>query len=229
MRTSFFKRRIARKPFPGRFVADAAPPRSSWVYSRSQRGGEVRFWWFILVAMSSMVFNSCGLFSTRGPESPTNSTSTGDIALTAQEVVTQLSDALSLHDPNLYLNVIDDEFRFECTAQAYPDGQDYFDYWSFNQESNFIQNLLSLSMLPADSFASFEFELVQQQEAADSVVYLQHYILEIHLVRSDLPNVYEGLATFSIYRGVDGGWRIRNWLDDVSGENPTMSRLRASL
>jgi hypothetical protein len=183
----------------------------------------------IALALATLVFVSCGLFTTRDPASPVDSTPSTDLALSSDEALTQLTTAISLHDPNLYLSVIADSFRYECTPQAYAAGASYFTGWSFNQESNFIRTLLSFSLLPADSLASLTLETIQQQEAADSTVTYQGYRLEVHTVRSDLPVEYEGIALFVIAREVDGGWRIQSWKDDVSGEAPTMSQLRASM
>ncbi|MFH0883767.1 MAG: hypothetical protein V2A56_12330 [bacterium] len=229
MRSHFLKRQFLKTLFPGRIRASARMPRVS--YSRAtiilKMFSTVAK--LIITVLATTLFISCGLFTTRDPASPADTTPSADLALSSDEALTQLTAAISLHDPNLYLSVITDSFSYECTPQAYAAGATYFAGWSFNQESNFIRTLLSLSLIPADSLASLTLETIQQQEAADSTVTYQGYQLEVHTVRSGLPVVYEGIALFVVVRDVDGGWRIRRWKDDVSGEVPTMSQLRASL
>lgn len=183
----------------------------------------------LILALAIVAANGCGLFSTRNPASPENQTTSDDLALSASEVITTLQLAISLHDPNLYMSVIADSFEYESTPQAYPAGGSLFENWSFNQESNFIRNLLAVSLLPPDSTSSLALTSVQEQEGADEAVYLESYRLEVHTLRGDLPTVYEGLAELTIHREEDSGWRIRRWGDDVSGDSATMSQLRASL
>lgn len=229
MRSLIQKMRIGKNRIGRRILGDARAGRISSLSKSRRRSSFPKRFKLILSVLAVSGVVSCGLFSTREPASPLDTTPSSDLALSSDEALTQLSAAFSLHDPNLYLSVIADSFRYESTPQAYASGPAYFADWSFNQERNFIRNLLAFSMIPADSLAELTLETIQQQEGADSTVTYQGYRLEVHTIRNDLPDVYEGVALMVIGRGVDGGWRIRRWLDDASGDSPTMSQLRAGL
>jgi len=184
----------------------------------------------ILLFLLFSLFAGCGLFTTREPEPPTGSRSGGDLALTPQEVLIQLGDAFNLRDPNLYLGLIDEEFRYQALPSAYPEDPGYFSSWSRSREEIFIRTLLSVSLLPPDSLSELTFESVSEQEWPDSSIFRERYALQIHTVQESLPDRYSGLMTLTLARGEDGGWRIHRWLDEaVSGENLTMSQLRAAL
>lgn len=229
MRSLVNKRIPSKFLVPGRIRAWRRAPRVSNSPVMLFRKTIVLVVNLILAVLSAALFSSCGLFTTRTPAAPQDLTPSYDLALSADEALIQLTNAISLHDPNLYLSVIADSFSYDCTPQAYPAGAMYFTSWSFNQEGNFIRNLLSFSLIPADSLASLTLETIQQQEDADSTITIQGYQLEIHTVRGDLPIHYEGIARLVITRETDGGWRIWRWFDEASGTSPTMSQLRASL
>jgi hypothetical protein len=216
----------------GRFGGDHPSPRTSCSTFSVFRANNLYAAVLLLVALTTFLSNGCDLFTTRDPASPEDPAGSVDLALSANEAVTQLKQAILLRDSNLYLSVIADSFSYECTPQAYPAGPEFFNGWSFNQESNFVRNMLSLTLLPSDSTAELTLAREQQQEDADVAILLESYRLELHFVTeevgTELPTVYEGLAELTIQRGLDSGWRIIHWRDEARGDSPTMSQLRAS-
>ncbi|MBD3166107.1 hypothetical protein GF324_05895, partial [bacterium] len=67
---------------------------------------------------SLMLFAGCDLFTTRDPEDPISGGTPAEIAADPDEVPERLRAALQLRDPELYLIVIDDSFRYEATPSA---------------------------------------------------------------------------------------------------------------
>ena len=183
-----------------------------------------------IVAVLLLLGNGCGFFTTRDPQSPSGPQTGRDIALTPRDVLTLLNSSISLRDPDLYLNVIADDFSYTALPSAYPDNPAFFDGWGYTQESNFIRTLLSVTLLPPDSSAGLTFESINEQEWADSSLFQERYTLVAHTAQTDLPSTYVGLMRLVLVRGEDGGWRIRSWeYEAVSGETFTMSQLRAAL
>jgi hypothetical protein len=182
----------------------------------------------ILVVGGLLLTAGCDLFTTRDPEDPISGGTPAEIATSPDEVMDRLQASVQLRDPELYMIVIDDEFRYEATPSAYEDVL-FFAQWGVDDEDRFIRQLLSPGILPADSTAEWNFEEVDRTEWGDSVLFRESYRLEVHMTLTELPQVYEGLAQLLLWRGDDGGWRIRRWLDDSGGDAPSMSRLRAAL
>ncbi len=192
-------------------------------------GGARRWWTPLLLAGCLLSAAGCDLFGTREPEAPAGGQSGGDLALTPERVLELLQIAVDLRDPDLYMAMIDVDFRYEATNSAYPEDPHVFDSWDRNREDTFIRRLLAPGLLPADSTGSIGFEEQDETPEADSVFTRQSYLIELHMTRGDLPSSYSGLAELWLVRGDDGGWRIRSWEDDSGGEGVTMSWLRATL
>lgn len=111
----------------------------------------------------------CGFFSTRDPDPPTGTQSSGDLALTPQEALELMSSSFVLRDPNLYLRVISDQFEYSPLPSAYPEDPTFFQNWSYDREANFIHTLLAITLLPPDSLSQFSFEQINEQQWADSI------------------------------------------------------------
>ncbi|MCB2213278.1 hypothetical protein KQI52_14280 [bacterium] len=182
-----------------------------------------------LLLLVAMLMGGCGLFETRDPETPTGSQASDNLALSPTEALIQLETAITLHDPNLYLTAISEEFEFAATPSAFSEDPAYFDDWSYTREDVFIRSLLSSTLLPPDSVATLTFTPIEEVSFADSAVFRESYTLEIALANETLPRVYAGLADLTLKREQDGGWRVVRWVDDAGGDEPSMSHLRAAL
>ncbi len=170
----------------------------------------------------------CGLFDTRDPDNPVGSQSPDDLALSPEEVLTQLETAFNLHDPNLYMAAISVDFRCSAEPTAFPDPS-FFEDWSYTREDVFIRSLLAPALLPPDSSAKLSFEAIDEISFADSAIFRESYRLEIAPFDDELPRLYEGFADLIMKRQLDGGWRLVLWRDDSGGEGVAISQLRAAL
>lgn len=183
----------------------------------------------LILLLFALVLTGCGLFDTRDPDNPVGSQSPDDLALSPEEVLTQLETAFTLHDPNLYMAAISGDFSFSATLSAFPEDPGFFADWSFAREDVFIRSLLAPALLPPDSSAELSFEAIDEISFADSAVFRESYRLEIAPADDELPTLYEGLADLVLKREEDGGWRLVLWVDDAGGEAPAISQLKAAL
>lgn len=185
-------------------------------------------WQFLLLAIL-FIFQGCGLFTTRDPESPVGSQSGSDPAVSPSEVLDRLATAIAIRNPELYLQVIDTGFAHRASPSAYPDNPAVFEDWHLQQETLFIRRLTSSGTIPATSPASLQFEPIDQVDWIDSVLRIERYELEVNLVTGDLPDFYSGEAEILMVRTIAEGWKMRRWNDESTGELPTISYLKAAL
>jgi len=173
------------------------------------------------------IIEGCGLFTTREPETPTGMQTGDEIADTPQDVLTCMKTAISLHDPEMYLKIIDQ--KFDYAAPSYQENPVIFQTWGFDQENSFIHRLLSPTLLPAVSIATLTFEHISDTEWVDSLLTVERYTLEIEISITDFPTLYEGQAELKMIRQENGGWKISQWVDEAAGGKYSMSHLRATL
>ncbi len=167
----------------------------------------------------------CGIFETREPDEPDGSSNGGDIALSTSEVFEYMQNAFNSRDQELYLGVVHENFISVTTGSF----ADEFGEWTFNQENNFIYSLFSPAILPTDSILSLDFPdltIPTNPDPDTAFVYDQLYLLEIHSTDSTLANRYSGRMDITLFRDLDGGWRITRWVDHVSGDEVSFSHLR---
>jgi hypothetical protein len=185
----------------------------------------INLFYFLL----ALLLTGCGLFDTREPDNPAGSQASDGLALSPTEVLLQLENAITLHDPSLYMAAISEEFSYAATLSAFPEDPFFFEDWTWSREDVFVRSLLSLSLLPPDSSSTLTFEAIEEVSFADSAVYRESYRLDLAPFDSDLPTVYQGLADLTLKREEDGGWRVVRWVDDAGGDAPAISQLRAAL
>jgi hypothetical protein len=175
--------------------------------------------------ISLLLVAGCGIFETRDPDDPDGSTTSGDIALSADEVFEYIQNAFTHRDHDLYLGVFHESFISVATGSF----ADEFGEWTFNQENNFIYSLFSPSVLPADSLLLIDFpNLTIQSNPNPDTAFVQDqlYQVEVHSTDGTLSNEYSGSMDVTLYRDLDGGWRITKWVDHVSGDEASFSHLR---
>lgn len=179
--------------------------------------------------VTTLLLAGCDLFSTREPEPPTGNQNSGDLALEPEEVFPLMASSFAVRDPDLYLGLIDEEFRCQASPDTYSDPS-FFEQWTYNSEVNYVRSLLTPDFLPTDSLGLLEFpETLYEQSWPDSSVFRKSYRLELHSTAEEVPVLYEGRFSVTVIRGEDNGWRILRWVDEDRIAGSTWSELRALL
>ena len=184
----------------------------------------------LLAIISFIVVLACGceLFTTREPESPTGSSSSGwQFPRNPRTVLENLSNSIGRRSSVDYLRTFSSEEAEENGFIFIPDPKTinnhlgHFDGWGVERERKYAEALFNPGVLPLDSISSLsyevDFETVIGDSADISAIYGLH--LGISDVLENAPHRMEGRMDFKLVRGTDGEWIVKRWKDyRIAGE-----------
>lgn len=169
-------------------------------------------------------FFGCGIFDTRDPESPAQSSASYIPPTEPGIVFTNMMNAFrELNAVNYTRSFADSStagrhYSFEPTPQARSRYAAVFAGWTRQSEQRFFEN--AKSRIPSGATASLEFlSLVAQSIPSDSVQYDATYRLMIPHTQSNLPREARGRAIFSMVADRSRNWVIWRWVDIAIAQN----------
>ncbi len=180
----------------------------------------------LIVAIGS----GCLFFDSKNAESPLQDSGGRIPPLTPADLLTQLSEAITQRNANLYLL----EFDNSTSYRYYPDDESRIRYgvvldsFDISREQQFAKTLLSRSNLPIDSVAETDFNLRSELPGTDGVQVEFLYRIQLGTVLS-IPRAVSGRAVLNLIRGSDGGYVIQTWHDYRQGSEPTIAEWKGSL
>jgi hypothetical protein len=186
----------------------------------------------IIVALIS----SCGLLSTREPETPDVLSSDYPPATSTDLLINNLINSFNNVDYTAYLNCFADkskeslaDFEFIPAGDAISNFPGLFLSWSISNETRNIKALFSAidgSQNPLLSFSNAKYEI----KTADSSVLSAGYYIRIKFKDKQLEDIYSGTLYFTFIAETNGLWKILRWTDiNIKGDtvNNSWSMLKA--
>lgn len=181
---------------------------------------------FFLIALTS-----CGLFSTRDPESPDSDKSTYIPPNKAVDVITNFKNAIIEKNSENYkscfldtINFSDKRYTFVPSPDAYALYQSLFDNWDLDDEKRTFYSIIS--KLPEGTSPQLEltnYDFFDQQP--NSETYISDYKIIIRHNIQGLDTAFAGTLQFMMIRNPSNSyWYIQKWTDT----NPSNDTINAT-
>jgi hypothetical protein len=183
----------------------------------------------LLVAVTLML-QGCGLFDTRNPEEPSQSSSDFRPPTVPEVVIENLRNAIAQKNIENYINCLADpvrtgrEYEFVPSPEAGAQYPSVFTSWSFGDERTYFQNLIAKAR--ANGFAQLHLTPRSSVVTADSVVYNYDYILTFEHTETGFESMARGNLQFSLAPDNTNFWSIHRWSDFKTGDNITWSQFK---
>ena len=183
--------------------------------------------WIPVVALFFLALSGCDLFSTRSPESPDTGRGSWEIPRVPEDVLTNMSHAMSERNSVNYLLSFDSEkFEFEADPEALQQNSSMAG-WNYQDESDHINRLFSEGTLPHDSSVAVVFLTIEPTTLGDSAEVIADYSFRAEVALAGSPGPMAGTARFFLHIGESGYWTIYYWRDQRTEEQSTWSDLKS--
>lgn len=185
--------------------------------------------YFILFAL---LISGCDLFTTRSAESPSQSRSDYQQAVTPDLLISNLINSLKDLNVQNYLSCFSDSsysqkvFTFSAASSALSQYPSLSESWGKKNEEAYFNNLKS--KVTSNLSITLTLSDVSESPQGDSLVYMASYFLDVPTNDKTLPQNYQGTLTFNMIRDSRSVWSIYYWQDSkTSSVNlPTWSELK---
>lgn len=172
----------------------------------------------LAIILSSVMFVSCNLFSTRTPEEP-DSDATGYIPPTSYDLVIEnLKNSLAEKNLNNYLLCFSDssfteikDFNYIATPQIAAQNQNLFANWGVESEEKYFNSMITASLDQVRPSLTFTDE--RYQNFSDSIIFTSNYLLNINFNDQQSSNNYAGNLRIVLKNSPTGFWYITSWYD----------------
>ena len=175
------------------------------------------------------LFDSCGIFDTRTPQSPTNTRSTYIPPTTPDIVLQNLVSSISEKNSANYVKCLYPGFY-----QYVPDSKSLANYgvifanWNINSEKFYLDNLIAQSDQNASSNL-FLSQTVTSQLSSDSAVTTSDYIIVFQHNRANIPKSAVGNFRITMRTDANSYFYITKWEDFRNNDTDfTWSALKAN-
>jgi len=171
----------------------------------------------LMVVSFSIILQSCGIFETRDPESPTDDKSSYLPPTSANIVISNFINAIQEKNTENYIanfsaNTNDFPYSFQPTANAYAIYTSLFETWDIDDERrSFLAMISNLSeeTKPVLAISNQKFDVL----SPDSAVFIADYILNLSHNLGSIDTDFSGTLQFTIIPKSDGLWYIQRWVD----------------
>jgi hypothetical protein len=186
----------------------------------------------ILIIITSVLFFSCDLFTTRDAESPDQSRSNFQPPVQPEVVISNLKNSLSDKNVQNYIACFvdtifaDKQFSFSASSEAIALYQIFLQGWGLNEEKRYFSSVIN--KVPTDFPISLTFSDENYSNlSGDSLIYTASYNINLPISVSDpTPSNYAGVLQFNMLRDVRSEWVIYFWKDTKSETLPSWSELK---
>lgn len=177
----------------------------------------------VVVLVLAAVGLSCGIFETRDPEPPVQTSaefiqpSTPDLVFT--NMINSFRDLSSINYVRCFSDAVvtGRPFVFEPTSQALSRYGAILTSWTRLSEQQYFDNMRS--RLPTGTGPSLILSLSVQSFNSDSALYDATYELTVPHTQSTFPQTAKGRAQFSLIADQGGTWSIWRWIDFPDNQN----------
>ncbi|MCX6149820.1 MAG: hypothetical protein NTX22_04780 [Ignavibacteriales bacterium] len=183
----------------------------------------------IIFCLTTFIFVSCDIFSTRSAEKPETPRTNNQTATTPEILIQNLKDSFKDKVVENYLSCFvdssfsDKKFRFYPSAGS---GSKYIFLlsWNLQGERQYFINLINSIDKNNNIVLSFINE--EKNFLGDSTSYTASYSISIPTLDEQKPKYYEGNLHFTLIRDGRLQWSISNWQDIKDETFPSWSELK---
>jgi len=188
---------------------------------------------FYIILILYLSLFSCDIFNTREPEEPSDNATALLPQNSEDNLLTNFTSALKELNSVNYLNTLSDlnnsnsEFSFTPSGLVYQNYHEIFQFWSKEDENNFILNLNSKT---SDNKMNLIFQNQKWSYQLDSTILEAEYLITIaHTFQ--VPTFYKGKLQLIMKKNDNNIWHISRWIDfstHDSLDNITFSNLKVN-
>lgn len=178
-----------------------------------------------------MIVTGCGIFETRTPEPPSQTSSGFIPPTTANIVLDNLINSIQERNTDNYIRcfvdtaVSDKRFSFVPTQEAQSQYAAVFSSWALSSERAYFENLKSHTPASSTTLLALnngKFESTQ----SDSAIYSASYLLIFQHNVSGIPQESRGNLQFYLAPDRRGFWVIYRWIDIKTGSDFSWSEMK---
>ncbi len=180
----------------------------------------------ILVALAAAPpLGGCDLFVPRTPETPIVEGGTYIQPDAPDAVVENLKAAVSEMNAANYRRSLDEGIEFEPTALAKARDPSLWANWSRAEENGYFTTM-------AEAARDAEGHVLRLEEATTDIGDTRYtldasYLLVVRHRRAGVPDTLQGRLVWEIAQRSDGLWVLSRWTDQVLGNSPSWSDIKA--
>ncbi len=181
----------------------------------------------LLVLCLPAACGSCGIFETRTPQEPSQSSLNYSPPTDPTIVISNLESAIDDKNVANYISCFSDAaktgraFTFTPSADAVAQYPSILNSWTYGEEQAYFQNLVSRS--PTTAFSSLVLTLKSSVITSDSVVYNYDYTFTFDHTDPGFPKTARGNLQFTIVPDNTNFWSICTWSDFKTTSDITWS------
>jgi hypothetical protein len=184
---------------------------------------KLRTWTHVTLLLLAATGLACGIFDTRDPQPPAQTSAEFIQPSTPDIVFTNMTNAFRDRSSINYVRCFSDvavtgrAFVFEPTSQALSRYGSILTGWTRTSEQQYFDNMRS--RLPSGTAPSLVLSLSVQSFNSDSALYDATYELTIPHMQTSFPQVAKGKAQFFLISDAGGTWSIWRWIDFPDAQN----------
>lgn len=183
----------------------------------------------IPIVINCSLFNGCGIFDTRDPESPVTIRSTFVPPTTPELVVENLSFSIQEKNSVNYNKCLTDgQYEYVPDSKSLHNYGEIFSNWNKSSERRYIDNLIAATNATATSVLFLDNDEITLI-TSDSAVYTAEYVVVFQHNRSNVPKSAKGNISLYLSTDDDNLFSIKRWEDFRQNDNDfTWSEFRAN-
>lgn len=177
----------------------------------------------ILAVCIVTVVAGCDLFSPRTPEDPMGESGTFVQPDTPDQVIANVQTAISEKMPLNYQRSLAPDLIYHPSDPAkYP----IWASWGRSEEDLYFKSLVAAA-IPGGQFSLQLNNRTLSAVTEDRYLFEASYVLTVQHGSSTAPRLVVGDLIWVLVRGTDGLWSIQEWTDQLVGNEPSWSDLKA--
>lgn len=178
-----------------------------------------------LILLLVLPLSACDMFAPRTPEDPIGQAGTWNQPVTADVVVDNLKASIMELNAANYRRSIDASLMFKPSAVAEARDPSLWASWGSAQENSYFTTMVEAAR--AQTGHGLRLEDIATELGDTRYVMDAQYVLVVLHGRESIPDTLQGRLIWEITQSATGLWSLSRWTDQVIGNAPSWSDLKA--
>lgn len=183
----------------------------------------------IILILSAILVTGCNLLTTRDAEEPEVSRTLNLPATTVDQLFLNVRNSLSEKVAKDYISCFVDSSFTKVPFSFIPSSSANFKYdvfanWNLEAEEKYFNNVVNAIGVNGNVFLSLA--LLENSIDGTSQTLSYSYKLTLPFIDESTPQLFEGIAIFTVIQDNYSQWVIAEWNDIENGDAPTWSELK---
>ena len=178
-----------------------------------------------LTVLLFVLLAGCDIFQPRTPEDPVGEAGTWNQPVTADVVIDNIRAAVMELNAANYRRSLDSQLEFIPTAVSEARDPSLWASWGSAQENSYFTTMVEAARGQVGH--GLRLEDVSTELGDTRYVLDAHYVLVVLHGRESIPDTLQGRLIWEITQGATGLWTLSKWTDQVVGNVPSWSDLKA--